>query len=148
MKQIEKLLQENNIEYELINHEKEICSSKQGAEYFNIDIGQTAPTLIIKTDRGYFAVIISGKRKKLDFKLIEELLECEEIRMATRKEVEEVTGYTAGRVPLVNRSIESILDKQLLQYSEIYGGTGNANITLKVNPEALIKLNKIIAMIE
>lgn len=148
LKQLEKLFQENDIEYELIYHEKKICSSQEGAEYFSIDIGQTAPTLIISTDKGFFAVIISGKRKKLEFEIIEELLGCKEIRMATRKEVEEVTGYSVGSVPLVNRSIESIVDKQLLKYSKIYGGTGNANVTLKVSPNSLIKLNRIIGLIE
>ena len=48
----------------------------------------------------------------------------------------------------MNRSIGSIIDKQLFQYAEIYGGTGNANITLKVNPKVLIKLNRVIGLFE
>ncbi|CAH2213557.1 protein of unknown function [Tepidibacter aestuarii] len=30
----------------------------------------------------------------------------------------------------------------------IYGGTGNLNLTLKVSPDALIKLNKVVGMLE
>lgn len=148
MEQFETLLQENGVPYDLIYHEKKICSSKEGAEYFKIDIGQTAPTLIISTDKGFFAVIVSGGRKKLEFALIERLLSCKDVRMATRKEVEEVTGYIPGSVPLVNRSIECIIDRQLLQYSQVYGGTGNANITLAINPNDLIALNRVVAFIE
>lgn len=38
------LLDKNRIEYEIIRHDKQIHTAQQGAEYFGIDIGQTAPT--------------------------------------------------------------------------------------------------------
>ena len=148
MHNIEEELIRSGVEYELIHHEKKIQSSKEGAEYFNIEIGQTAPTLILYCNKGFYAAIISGNRSNLDFKIVEELLKCSNVRLATKKEVLEVTGYAVGSVPIINKTIPSILDKQLFQYSEVYGGTGNINTTLKVSPKALIKLNRIIAMIE
>lgn len=148
MNSIKEVLENNGIKYELIYHEKNIYSSKEGADYFNIEVGQTAPTLILYTDKGFYAVIISGNRKNLDFMIVEKLLACSDVRLATKKEVHEVTGCSVGNIPMINLQIPSLIDQQLFQYSVIYGGTGDANTTLKVSPNALIILNRVVGMIE
>jgi len=53
MENLKAILKKNTYSYELIFHETSLRSAQEGADYFNIDIGQTAPTLIIKTDTGF-----------------------------------------------------------------------------------------------
>jgi len=54
------MLNNSGMEYELIYHEKPLRSAEEGAEYFHIPIGQTAPTLVLETSRGLRALVISG----------------------------------------------------------------------------------------
>ena len=68
MENLKAILKKNTYSYELIFHETSLRSAQEGADYFNIDIGQTAPTLIIKTDIGFFALVVSGSRGRIDFK--------------------------------------------------------------------------------
>ena len=67
MEDLISILEKNNIDFEIINHDKEIYSAQEGADYFGIDIGQTAPTLILKTDKGFYSLIISGDYGRVDF---------------------------------------------------------------------------------
>ncbi|HTG68571.1 MAG TPA: hypothetical protein VL921_04865, partial [Candidatus Udaeobacter sp.] len=60
MEQLITVLNNRQIEYEILKHGKKIHSAQEGAEYFGIEIGQTAPTLILKTDKGYYSLILSG----------------------------------------------------------------------------------------
>ncbi|WP_225221031.1 hypothetical protein [Bacillus norwichensis] len=46
------VLKDCKFAFEIIQHEKPLLSAKEGADYFGIEIEQTAPTLIIKTERG------------------------------------------------------------------------------------------------
>lgn len=148
MENIKKLLVENKIEFEIIHHEKLIHTAQEGADYFEIEIGQTAPALIIYTNTGFYALIVSGSEEKIDFKKVKKLLKCTDVRLATKDEVQQGTGYLVGTIPIFGIPFPYIIDKRLLEYSYIYGGTGEKNYTLKVNPDALLKLNTVVGILE
>lgn len=148
MENIKNLLAENKIEFEFIHHEKLIHTAQEGADYFKIPIEQTAPALIVYTNTGFYALIVSGSQEKVNFKKIKKLMKCTNVRLATKSEVQQVTGFSVGTIPLFGLPLPYIIDKQLLENSFIYGGTGKEHYTLKVNPNALLKLNKVVGILE
>ncbi|AOT72964.1 hypothetical protein Gferi_02780 [Geosporobacter ferrireducens] len=141
------ILDKHETEYEIIKHTKQINTAQEGADYFGIEIGQTAPTLILKTEKGFFALIISGDYGRVDFKIIKELISVKQVKLATPKEVEQVTGSKVGSVSLINESLPTIIDKQLNRFSYVYGGTGIPQTTLKLRPNDIAKLNKIVGYV-
>lgn len=141
-------LENRDIHFEIIRHEKPIYSAQEGANYFDIEIGQTAPTLILKTDKGFFALIVSGSRGRVDLDEIGKILGCTKVKLAGGKEVLKVTGYSVGSVALVGHNLPCIIDKQLYRYPFIYGGTGEPTCTLKIGADALEKLNQVVAVLE
>lgn len=141
------ILQEKEIQYEIIHHEKQIRTAQEGADYFGIEIGQTAPTLVLKSEKGYFAMIVSGNRGRVNLEEVSGIIECNQLKMATPKEVRQITGYTVGSVSLVI-SLPCIVDRELFRYPFIYGGTGEPASTLKLAPNALEKINQVIAFFD
>ncbi|WP_199426753.1 aminoacyl-tRNA deacylase [Thermaerobacillus caldiproteolyticus] len=147
MDNLKSILQENEVQFEIIHHESPIRTAQEGADYFGIEIGQTAPTLVLKSEKGYFAMIISGGRERVNLEEVSEILGCNQLKMATPKEVQKITGYTVGSVPLIGHSLPCIVDKELFRYPFIYGGTGDPTSTLKMPPHALEKLNQVVALL-
>jgi len=145
MDNLRSLLEEKKIPFELIKHDTPILTAEEGARYFGINVGQTAPTLIIWTDKGFFALIISGDRGRVDFSDVAGVLGCKKVRLAGAKEVQKVTGYEVGSVSLVGHNLPCIFDTRLLRYPSVYGGTGKATCTLKIDPYDLEKINKVVA---
>ncbi|QMV44693.1 aminoacyl-tRNA deacylase [Cohnella cholangitidis] len=141
------LLKDQNCEHEIIRHEKTIQSAQEGADYFGIEIGQTAPTLVLKSEEGYFAIIISGDYGRIDFDILKPILKCNELKLAKPKEVEQLTGCIVGTVPLIGHNLPTIMDRQLHRFDYVYGGTGIPNSTLKISPDAVEKLNQVIAYV-
>lgn len=137
-----------HIPFELFRHEIHIRTAKEGAAYFRIEIGQTAPTLILHTDLGFYALVVSGDRGKVDFERIKEIVNCQTVRLATKDEVKQVTGFDVGAVSMLGLPIPYLIDKRLFNYAEIYGGTGEPDSTLKVTPEALIRLGQVAGTLE
>ena len=86
MENLQVLLQEKNVPFELINHDTPIRTAQEGARYFGIGVGQTAPTLIIKTDQGFFALILSGDRGRVDFSEVAGVLGCNRAKLAEARE--------------------------------------------------------------
>lgn len=145
MNDLQEILERCEYKYEIIHHEKAIFTREDGSKYFGIEIGQTAPTLILKTDKGYFALILSGNRDKLDFDELADILGCCKVKLASPKEVKTITGYEVGRIPMVGIDLPCVLDKRLFNYDFVYGGTGQATSTLKIEPSALNQLNHVVA---
>lgn len=141
------ILEENNVEYEIIKHTKQLNTSQEGAEYFGIEVGQTAPTLILKTEKGFMSLIISGDYGRVDFDKLREKLSFEQMKLASPKEVEQVTGSKIGSVSLINIGLPTIIDTQLNRFKYVYGGTGIPQTTLKIRPHDIEKLNQIVGYI-
>ncbi len=146
LEEIEEKINKCQINYEIIHHEVAIKSKQDAIGLFNIE--ETAPTLILKTDLGFYTLIISGQREKIDFKALRGLLGCKKIEMAKREVIVEIFGVEAGQVPMIGLDLPCIIDKTLLNHNHIYGGTGNWNYTLKISPNDLIKANNVILQID
>jgi Cys-tRNA(Pro)/Cys-tRNA(Cys) deacylase len=147
MQNITDLLATCPYEYELINHPHPIRTVDDGMKYFKIEAGQTAPTLILKADDNFFALIFSGSQKRLDLTAIVSVLGYTHVTLAKPKEVEQITGFFIGSIPMIGHSIPCVLDNKLLNYSFVFGGTGNPLVTLKISPQALSQLNNVVAYI-
>ncbi|GIN22460.1 aminoacyl-tRNA deacylase [Siminovitchia fordii] len=141
MEKLNNILRDSEFTFEIIHHEKPLSSAKAGAGYFGIELEQTAPTLIIKTDKGYYSLVVSGSRGKVYFEKVAEVLDCSKVKLATPKEVQEVTGYEVGAVPMIGLELPYVIDGRLLNYEFIYGGTGQPSATLKIEPRALEEMN-------
>lgn len=147
MQNITQLLATCPYDYELIHHPHPIRTVSDGMNQFNIEAGQTAPTLILKADDQFYALIFSGSQKRLDFSAMAAVLHCNRVTLAKPAEAEKTTGFAVGNIPMVGHSISCILDHRLLNYSFVYGGTGNPLVTLKISPLALSQLNNVVASI-
>ena len=141
--ELEVFLSDKEIDFEILFHEKPIKSRYDALKYFRLE--DTAPTLIVKTESGLFALIVSGSRGKIDLEIIRKKLDCTEIGMADKNEVFQSLGMKTGEVALVGHGLPCILDKQLFNSEFIFGGAGNANYTLKIKPQDLEKVNKVIS---
>jgi len=144
---IEEALKKQGFAFEVIRNEKMIYTAQEGAEYFQIDLAQIAPTLILYTSKGFYSAILSGVNR-LDFKAIKNVLHCHNVRMATESEIAQVTGFSVGNIPMFGLNIPCFVDAKLLEYDFIYGGLGKEKMTLKVDPHALLKLNSIVEILQ
>ena len=148
MDPVKELLDRSQTAYEFIFHEKQVYSVADGVACFGIEAGQTAPTLILKTDTGYYSLVFSGSRQHIDFKSLESILGVSHVKLANKSKVHDITGFAPGDTPMVGLSLPVIFDKKLFQYPFVYGGSGLPNRTLKISPAALLDLVQPVAFLE
>ena len=61
------------------------------------------------------------------------------------KRVYDITGFEPGNIPLFGLNFPCLFDEALLRYPLVYGGSGQENLTLAVDPRALLALHQIAA---
>jgi prolyl-tRNA editing enzyme YbaK/EbsC (Cys-tRNA(Pro) deacylase) len=65
-------------------------------------------------------------------------LSVEAVSLATPEAVKSITGWSIGGVPPIGHGVErTVLDPQLLEYEEIWGGAGTPEAVVAVDPQAL-----------
>ncbi len=139
IEQLEEYLKQNHCDFEIIKHDEPIISTQDAAKYF--DINKAAPTFILQSEAGLVALIISSQYGKIDFKKLKAELSFSKLKFADKDIVKEVTGYTVGSIPLIGHNLICAMDRTLLQYDYIYGGTGDEYHTLKIAPLDVFKLS-------
>lgn len=128
--------------FELLKNERRIRSSAEGAAYWKIHIGQTAPALILRTDGRFLLLVLSGTVARVDLETLASSVDFPSLRMATPPEIREHFDLTPGDVPLVGLDLPTLIDRRLMDYDFVYGGSGDVGYTLKISPRALPFLNR------
>lgn len=139
LNQLNELLQSNNVDYTIIDDNLSLKTASVGAEHYGISLQETTPTLILKTDEGYLAAIICGNTR-IVFKKLRQALQVKSITMANPQEIFDFTGAHIGEVGLINPTLKTVIDGNVLKNKNCYGGCGVPQKTLRINTHDLIRI--------
>lgn len=128
-------------DYEIFAHAETVTSAEKGVESGFGGLDLMAPTLIISTENGFVAAIISGATR-LSYKRIKEALGLKNVSLAKPEAALQATGSRVGTISLINDGIPTILDERLLGAGVVYGGCGVPRHTLRINVRDLIDLTR------
>ena len=144
--EIEEILTKANVNFELIRQDKPILTVEDAKEFYPIE--KSAPTFILQSENGLVACITSFQNGRLDFAKLKELFGFIKLKMADKEKIKNELGYEVGTVPFFNLNIPCLFDNKLLKHDVVYGGTGDALLTLKIDPNDILKINNIIGRFE
>ena len=142
VKELEAFLRENNADFELLKQDKPILSAADAAAYYPVE--KAAPTFVLQTEDGLIGCLVSVNSGRLDFETLKQKFGYTKLKMADKKKIESQTGYEVGTIPLIGLGLPCLFDNALLAYDYIYGGAGDELVTLKIAPQDVMRLNKII----
>jgi prolyl-tRNA editing enzyme YbaK/EbsC (Cys-tRNA(Pro) deacylase) len=139
--QLKHILDEAGVTYEIFSHAEQIDSAEDGVENNIGGLNEMAPTLILETEKGLLAAIISGDTR-LSYKKIKKELGLKNVSLARPERVYEATGAEVGTVCFVNPGLLTIIDTRLADV--VYGGCGIPHHTLRINRTDLIRVTQAV----
>jgi Cys-tRNA(Pro)/Cys-tRNA(Cys) deacylase len=128
-------------DYEILNHDTTLVSSEDGVAYGIGSLAEMAPTLILETEKGLLAAIISGETR-LTYKKIKKEMTLKNVALAKPERILEELGVPVGIIPLVDHKCPTIIDSKITSFKYVYGGCGVACHTLKIATTDLVRINK------
>lgn len=143
--ELTRMLNESGCRFELIAHDFPIRSTVDAASLF--PLRQSAPTLILQTERGLIACISGYERGRLDLAELKRTFGYSSLKLAPASLVLAETGYVPGAVAMIGHGLPCIFDNRLLEHSFIYGGSGDELHTLKIAPADVARMNTIIGFL-
>ena len=137
--QLNELLKSNNVDYTIIDDNLSLKTASVGAGHYGLSLQETTPTLILKADDGYAAAIICGNTR-IAFKKLRHALQVKNITMANPQEIFDLTGAHIGEVGLINPTLKTVIDSNVLKNKNCHGGCGIPQKTLRINTHDLVRI--------
>lgn len=105
----------------------------------NLSFSDCIPTLIMKADNRFIAVVIRGDTRA-DFKKIKKAFSIKDLRMATPEEFTDLTGLPLGTARVYTPGIQTIIDTKVFEKEYLTGGSGQFDCSIRVKTSDLIKV--------
>jgi prolyl-tRNA editing enzyme YbaK/EbsC (Cys-tRNA(Pro) deacylase) len=139
---VQKALNDIGLQLEVIELPVLTRTSQEAAQAIGCQVGQIAKSIIFEalTSHRPVMVIASGPNR-VNEKVIEELL-GEPLGKADADFVRQRTGFVIGGVPPLGHTetLETFIDQDLLQYSEIWAAAGTPHAVFKLIPDDLQRI--------
>lgn len=133
-----KKLDKLGISYKLLGHPK-MREVQDVMDYLGFPVEEGFSTLVMKTEKGYVAIIRRDDHQ-LSVKKVKKFLGVKELKMVESKEFEKLTGLPSGAVHVLPPVKKMLLDKQLFEKEYLIGGSGSLDCSVKYKTEELKKI--------
>ena len=139
---VQKSLEELGLECHVVEMDKTTRSAKDAARAVGCRVEQIVKSLVFrgKKTRTAYLIVASGVNRVDEEKF--STLVGEPVDMPDADFVREKTGFAIGGVPPIAHTnpLETFIDKDLLNYSEIWAAAGTPRAVFKLTPADLRKI--------
>ena len=114
-------------------------TAREAAAAVGCEVGQIAKSLVFRrTNSGKAVLVITSGSNRVDESKLKETV-GEPVVMADAEYVREWTGFAIGGVPPLGhrQPVETLIDRDLMQYAEIWAAAGTPNAVFPLNPADL-----------
>jgi tryptophanyl-tRNA synthetase len=140
LQKIKTKLDSLKIEYRLIPLPEDLpIDVESHIKFHGIEVKQSTPTMLFKTEKGLIAVQRRSDTK-VDNKKLKKALGIKRLSFASEDELAKL-GLVPGIVPLIGLDVPIYLDKRVLEVDEVHGGAGNKLFGLALHSSDLRKAN-------
>ena len=116
-------------------------TANDAANSLKCEVGAIVKSLLFKVDGSFLICLVAGD-KKCSLNKMKKILKKNNIRMADAEEVKLITGFSIGGVsPIAHlKKLNTIIDKSLLRFENIFAAAGHPNCVFKINYNQLAKI--------
>lgn len=128
------------VEHRVFTHGTAVSSFEEAASARSQRPEQVVRSILFQVRTGEFVMVLIAGPAQVNWKKLRDLVKRSRIRMATKEEVLEVTGYRVGTVspfgaasqarPEFDRRVKVLIDASVLKEEEISIGSGVRNTAI------------------
>lgn len=136
---LEDFISSNSLKARLVLCARRVATAQQAADFMKVPLDSVAKTVLFLLDgKDPVLCIVSGSSKVSAQKLCK-IFGARECRLASPKEIEEITGYSIGAVPPISvYGVPTVLDSKLASKTEIVSGGGSEQHLLCISPSEIL----------
>jgi Cys-tRNA(Pro) deacylase len=139
---VQKALKARGLNCEVVQMQQMTRTAEDAAQAVGCDVGQIVKSLIFRSKpSGKPILVVASGANRVNEKVLSRQI-SESVKMANAEFVREMTGFAIGGVPPVGHKhpLTIFIDKDLLQYEEIWAAAGTPQAVFKLTPDELKRI--------
>jgi prolyl-tRNA editing enzyme YbaK/EbsC (Cys-tRNA(Pro) deacylase) len=118
------------------------ATAADAAAAIGTTVERIVKSLVFMADHRPILVLVSGP-KRVDTDKVARLT-AGSVKRASADQVRDATGYAIGGVPPVghNGHLATFVDRDLLQYPEVWAAAGTPNSVFAIHPDELVRITQ------
>ncbi len=143
VEELKSFLMNKGVEAKVFMFNEDTKTVERAAKKLGVERERVIKSMVLVDERGVPILAIITGDKNVDLEKVAKVCKVESVKIARPRAVKNITGYEAGAVPPVGhkKAIKTIIDPKVMVFSKVYGGGGEINALLEINPADILKLN-------
>ncbi|MGD2176408.1 MAG: YbaK/EbsC family protein [Anaerolineae bacterium] len=135
------LLEQKGIPYEAHHHEEDRYTAEGVAEDLGVPVAQVVKAMLVRCDGSWYVLVVVPGDQRLSLEKVRAFVGAGRVSLASKQEVERITGYTVGAVSVMGYrqgGVLTFVDKDVLDLEQVVISSGRLDAGLALSPEGML----------
>jgi Cys-tRNA(Pro)/Cys-tRNA(Cys) deacylase len=135
------LLEQKGIRYEAHPHEEDQYTAEGVAADLGVPVAQVVKAMLVRCDGSWFVLVVVPGDERLSLDKVRDTVGAGKVNLASKQEVERVTGYTVGAVSVMGfrqGGVLTFIDEGVLDLEQVVISSGRPDAGLALSTEDLL----------
>ena len=135
------LLDQKGISYAVHAHDEAQYTAEGVAEDLGIPVAQVVKAMLVRCDRSWYVLGVVPGDRRLDLEKVRSAVGAGEVNLASKQEVERITGYTVGAVSVMGfrqGGVLTFVDSGVLELEQVIISSGRPDAGLALSADDMM----------
>jgi len=135
------LLEQKGIPYETHQHQEDQYTAEGVAQDLGVPVAQVVKAMLVRCDGSWYVLVVIPGDERLDLEKVRASVGAGKVNLASKQEVERVTGYTVGAVSVIGLKQGGVLtfvDEGVLDLEQVIISSGRPEAGLALSTDDIM----------
>jgi Cys-tRNA(Pro) deacylase len=139
---IKRYLDGHGVDYKLHAVNGPTMTAQDAATRLHVPLETIIKSVLFTDEKQTPILAILTGDKRADGKKLASVVGVSKVRIATPEATKELAGFEVGVMPPVahKNMIMTVIDKKVMSFSKVYGGSGTAEALMEIDPRDIARL--------
>jgi Cys-tRNA(Pro)/Cys-tRNA(Cys) deacylase len=136
------LLEQKGIPYQVHQHEENQYTAEGVAQDLGVPVARVVKAMLVRCDGSWYALVVVPGDRRLDLEKVRATVGAGKVNLASKQEVERITGYTVGAVSVIGLKQGGVLtfvDESVLDLEQVIISSGHPEAGLALSPDDMME---------
>lgn len=136
------LLEQKGIPYEAHQHQEPEYTAEGVAEDLGVPVAQVVKAMLVRCDGSWYVLVVVPGDRRLSLEKVQATVGAGKVHLASKQQVERVTGYTVGAVSVMGfrqGGVLTFVDRRVLDLEQVVISSGRPDAGLALSPDDMMK---------
>lgn len=136
------ILEQKGVPFEVHEHTDDQYTAEGVAEDLGVPVAQVVKAMLVRCDGSWFVLVVVPGDRRLSLEKVKTVVGAGRVDLASRQDVQRVTGYPVGAVSVMGfrqGGVLTFVDRRVLELDQVIISSGRPDAGLALSPDDMMQ---------